>query len=158
MVEPSFVSGDIEESDLVEYWNRIHVPPDVQAWVLPRLRKSRQKAAAVKPATEKEKDLTVSQIQAAYVDGLISRDTARISLLDLTPKYDPGEVETLLQLADHRIKTPSASKLKRLSLTDYEKAYKNGIRTKEEVLDRMAGEYDPRDIALEAELLDAGKA
>ena len=158
MVEPSFVSGDIEESDLVEYWNRIHVPPDVQAWVLPRLRKSRQKAAAIKPATEKEKDLTVSQIQAAYVDGLISRDTARTSLLDLTPKYDPGEVETLLKLADHRIKTPSASKLKRLPLSDYEKAYKNRIITREEVLDRMAGEYDPRDIALESALLDAGKA
>jgi hypothetical protein len=92
MIEPSYVSGDIEESDLIEYWDRINVPKDLQLWVLPRLRKSREKT------------------------------------------------------------------LKRLPLSDYERAYKNKLMRLEDVLDRMRGEYEQGDIELERALLEAGKA
>ncbi len=158
MIEPSYVSGDIPESDLVEYWDRIRVPKDLQTWVLPRLRKSREKTLAAKTATTKERDLTVSQIQDAYIQNLIDRGTAYSWLDALTPKYEPFEIDILLNLADTRRKIPGVAKLKRLPLTDYEKAFKNKIRKKEDVLERMQGEYDPRDIKLEAELLDIGKA
>jgi hypothetical protein len=157
LIEPSFVSGDISEEDLVAYYDRIAVPKEVQAWVLPRLRKARAKAMAVKPAVAKERDLTVSQIQDAYVKGLVDRGTAQNWLADLKPPYEPGEVEILLKLADARKKTPGVAKLKRLPLSDYEKAFKNKIRTAEQVLERMQGEYEPGDIALEAELLKIGK-
>lgn len=158
MVEPSFVSGDIEESDLVEYWDRIRVPKEVQAWVLPRLRKSRIKAlaAAQKTATVNQRELTTSQIQSAYVNGLINGDLARTMLADLD--YPDAQREILMRLADLQKKTPGVVKLQRLPLTDYEKAYKNGLRKLADVLDRMKDTYDPRDIQLEAELLEAGKA
>jgi hypothetical protein len=157
MIEPSYTSGDIDEADLVEYWDRIRVPKDLQTWVLPRLRKSREKALAAKTATVKERDLTVSQIQDAYIQNLIDRGTAYSWLAALTPKYEPWEIDILLNLADTRRKIPGVAKLKRLPLSDYEKAFKNKIRTKQDVLERMQGEYDPRDIALEAALIDIGK-
>jgi hypothetical protein len=43
-------------------------------------------------------------------------------------------------------------------LSDYEKAYTNKLKTIEDVLERMKGEYEPEDIALEAALLKIGKA
>lgn len=57
-----------------------------------------------------------------------------------------------------RRKLPGAQTLKRLTLTDYEKAYKNGLLTIEDVLDRMRGEYTPDDIELERGLLEIGKS
>jgi len=157
MIEPSFTSGDIDEADLVEYWDRILVPKDLQAWVLPRLRKVRDRALAAsqKTATAKERELTTSQVQQAYVANLIDRGRAQGMLQDL--RYEAAETDILLSLADLQRKTPGASKLTRLPLTDYEKAFKNKLITKQEVLERMQGTYDPRDIALEAALIDIGK-
>jgi hypothetical protein len=156
LIEPSYVSGDIEEADLVEYWDKIRVPKDLQVWVLPRLRKSREKSLAKSTGVTAERDLTVSQIQAAYVDGLVDRGMAAADLRDLKPAYSEQEIEILLGLADKRIKTPGVTKLKRLPLSDYEKAYKNKIITAQQVLDRMEGEYDQRDINLEKWLIDKG--
>jgi hypothetical protein len=157
LIEPSYIAGDIDEQDLIDYWDRILVPKDLQQWVLPRLRRSRDRtaAAAQKVATAKERELTTSQVQQAYVAGLIDRGRAQGMLQDL--KYETAEVDILLGLADLQRKTPGAAKLTRLPLSDYEKAFKNKIITKQEVLERMAGTYDPRDIALESKLIDIGK-
>lgn len=158
MIEPSYISGDIEESDLVEYWDRILVPKDLQAWVLPRLRKSRE-ASLAKARGQKmqaQKDLTVSQIQQAYLANLIDAGTARTWLTQVG--YDSQETDLLLTLAEISRKSPAGTALKRLPLTDYEKAYKNKLIKLEAVLDRMRGEYLPADIALERALLESGKA
>lgn len=157
-VEPSFTAGYIEESDLVAYWDKIHVPKDIQAWVLPRLRAARDKtvAAARGVKTQAQKDLTTSQIQQAYMATLIDRATA-VSWLGQIG-YDSVEVEMLLKLAEMSKKSPAGTTLKRLPLTDYEKLYKNKLIDLQAVLDRMKGEYLPFDIEMEKMLLEAGKA
>ncbi len=158
MIEPSYVEGDISEEELREYWNLAGVPVKVQDWVIVRLRKRREKAIAkaAKDALGKERDLTQSQISTAYVDGLIKREKAKDDIIRLG--YDAAETELLLQIADARIKTPSAAKLKRLPLSDYEKAWKNKLISADAVIARMTGEYDPRDIELEKQLMKGGKA
>ncbi len=158
MIEPSYVDGSIEESDLIWYWDQIRVPKDIQDKVLPRMRKAREKALAkaAKDVVGKEKDLTVSQLTTAYVDGLVSREKAKDDIIRLG--YDATETEILLKIADTRRKTPSAAKLKRLPLSDYEKAWKANIISADAVIARMEGEYDPRDIALERQLMKGGKA
>jgi hypothetical protein len=158
MIEPSYVEGFINEEDLRAYYDRINVPPEVQAWVFPRLQARRKKTleAATRATQGKERDLTLTQVQQAYVEGLLERGAALNLVLDLG--YSQEEATILMALADLRIKVPKPKALKRLTLTDYEKAYKNGLITKEVVLARMAGEYDPGDIALEGLLLDIGKA
>lgn len=158
MVEPSYVEGDIPESDLTAYWTKIMVPADVQAWVLPRLKKKRE-AYALKQKTGaavKERDLTVSQVQQAYQNSLQDRAHAQNMILALG--YSMDETKILLDLAELRRKLPAAQTLKRLPLTDYEKAQKNGILKIADVLDRMKGEYAPDDIELERKLLEIGKA
>lgn len=109
-------------------------------------------------APEKERDLTVAQIQSAYVEGLIKRADAMNMLAALKPVYSKDEIEILLKLADARIKTPNPAKLKHLTLAEYHKAYKAKLISKEEMLARLQGEYTPEDINLYSELLDAGKA
>jgi hypothetical protein len=158
LVEPSYTSGDIPESDLVEYWDKIHVPKEIQAWVLPRLRKSREAnlAKSIGTAKQTQKDLTVSQVQDAYVHDQIDRGTAKNMVMQTG--YEAWEADILLNLADTRRRLPNAKKLKRLPLSDYEKAYTNKLKTIEDVLERMKGEYEPEDIALEAALLKIGKA
>jgi hypothetical protein len=158
MVEPSYIEGDIPEADLTAYWTRIMVPADVQAWVLPRMRKRRE-AYLLKQkqgAPAKERDLTVSQIQQAYQNLLLDR--AKAQNMILTMAYSLDEAKILLDLAELRRKLPGAATLKRLTLMDYEKAQKNGIITAADVLDRMKGEYAPEDIELERKLLEIGKA
>jgi hypothetical protein len=158
MIEPSYVEGDITEADLGEYWDRIAVPKDIQAWVLPRMKKRRE-AYLMKQSTGaavKERDLTVSQIQQAYQNLLLDRAKAQNMILSLG--YSLEEAKILLDLAELRRKLPGAATLKRLTLTDYEKAQKNGIITAAAVLDRMKGEYAPEDIELERKLLEIGKA
>jgi hypothetical protein len=158
MVEPSYIEGDIDESDLVTYYDRIMVPKDVQLWILPRLKKKRE-AYALKQKTGaavKERDLTVSQVQAAYQNALMDRARAQNMILGLG--YQMDETKILLDLAELRRKLPSATSLKRLPLSDYEKAFKNKLITQDEVLERMIGEYSPGDIALEKRLLESGKA
>jgi hypothetical protein len=158
LMEPSYVEGDIPEADLLAYWDRIAVPKDVQGWVLPRLKKRRE-AYRLKQASstaQKEKDLTVSQITQAYQADLIKRVDAQNTILALG--YSLDEVKILLDLADTRKKTSASAALKRLPLSDYEKAYKSKLISAAAVLQRMEGEYDPRDIALEKQLLEVGKA
>lgn len=158
MIEPSYVEGDISEDDLGAYWDRIAVPKDVQAWVIPRMRKKRE-AYLLKQKTGaavKERDLTVSQIQQAFQNLLTDRAHAQNMILSMG--YSLDEVKILLDLAELRRKLPGAATLKRLPLSDYEKAHKNGLISQEKVLDRMQGEYAPEDIALEKALLEKGKA
>lgn len=157
-IEPAYVEGIVSEADLVDYWNKISIPGDVQAAMLPRFRKKRQ-AYSLKMetgATPKERDLTVSQIQQAYQNDLMDRTHAQNNIISVG--YSLEETKILLDLADMRRKLPGATKLKQLTLTDYEKAFKNGLLTIEDVLDRMRGEYRPEDIELERGLLEIGKA
>lgn len=158
MIEPSYVDGLISEADLLAYWTLAGVPDKVQSWVLPRMR-LRRVASQDKARGEtitKEKDLTVSQLQLAYQDSLIDRAKAKADIISLG--YDAGETDILLNIAELRRKTPSAARLKRLTLTDYEKAFKNKIISLDQVLERMQGEYAPADIAIERKLLEMGKA
>jgi hypothetical protein len=158
MIEPSYVEGDIPETDLVTYWNLAGVPEKVQNWVLPRLKKRRE-AYVLKQKTGaavKERDLTASQIQSAYQNNLLDRARAQNDILTLG--YSLDEARILLDLAELRRKLPSAQTLKRLPLTDYEKAYKNGLIDQAAVLDRMRGEYTAADIELERKLLEIGEA
>lgn len=157
-IEPAYIEGIVSEADLVDYWNKISIPQDVQAAMLPRFKKKRAAyTLKMSPAgTVKEKDLTVSQIQQAYQNKLIDRAQAQNSIIAVG--YDLNEAKILLDLAEMRRKLPGAQTLKRLTLTDYEKAFKNGLLTIEDVLNRMRGEYTPEDIELERQLLEIGKA
>lgn len=157
-IEPAYVEGAIDEASLREYWRKLHIPQDVMDLMMPRFRKKREvyllKAAG--STTTKERDLTVSQLQQAYQNNMMDRAHAQNSILTLG--YSLDEVKILLDLAEMRRKLPSAQTLKRLPLTDYEKAHKNGLITQADVLDRMKGEYSPGDIDLEKKLLEIGKA
>lgn len=157
-IEPAYIEGIVSEADLVDYWNKINVPQDVQAAMLPRFRKKREAFTLkmTQGAPAKEKDLTVSQIQQAYQNGLIERAQAQNNIISVG--YSLDEAKILLDLAEMRRKLPGATNLKKLTLTDYEKAFKNGLLTLEDVLDRMRGEYTPQDIELERGLLEIGKA
>jgi len=158
MIEPSYVEGDISEQDLKEYWHLAGIPEKVQIWVLPRLLKRREAALQKQKGTaaQKEKDLTVSQVTQAYQAALIKRTEANNMITALG--YSQAESDILLNLAETRIKAGGSAALKRLPLTDYEKAYKNKLISLDAVLLRMGGEYDIRDIALEKALLEIGKA
>jgi hypothetical protein len=158
MIEPSYVDGQISEQDLLEYWKLSGVPDKVRDWVLPRLRARRQAALAKEKGATivKERDLTLSQIQTAYVDGIIDRTRAQNMIAKMG--YSTDETTILLDLAEARIKAPATGKLKRLPLGDYEKAQKAKLITLQDVLQRMEGEYTKEDIALEKKLLEAGKA
>jgi hypothetical protein len=157
-IEPAYIEGAIDEASLRDYWKKLHIPQDVQDLMMPRFRKKREvyllKAAS--STTTKERDLTVSQLQSAYQNQLMDRAHAQNAILTLG--YSLDEARILLDLAEMRRKLPSAQTLKRLTLTDYEKAQKNGLITLEAVLDRMKGEYAPEDIELERQLLKIGKA
>lgn len=157
-IEPAYVEGIVSEAELVEYWGKINVPADVQAAMLPRFRKKRQAflTKSENGAPAKERDLTLTQVQQAYEAELLDRARAQNMILDLG--YSKDETDILLTLADMRKKLPGATKLKRLPLTDYEKAHKNGLISLDEVLARMKGEYTAEDIDLERKLLEIGKA
>jgi hypothetical protein len=157
-IEPAYIEGAIDEASLLDYWKKLHIPQDVQFLMIPRFRKKREayllKQTTTAPA--KERDLTVSQIQQGYQNQLMDRAHSQNAMLTLG--YSMDEVKILLDLAEMRRKLPSAQTLKRLPLTDYEKANKNGLINQEAVLDRMRGEYTPQDIELERQLLQIGKA
>jgi hypothetical protein len=157
-IEPAYIEGSIDEASLLDYWAKLHIPKDVQDLMLPRFRKKRE-AYTLKLTTSapaKERDLTVSQLQQAYQNQLMERGIAQNAMLTLG--YTMDEVKILLDLAEMRRKLPSAQTLKRLPLSDYEKAEKSGLITIQEVLDRMKGEYTAEDIDLELQLLKIGKA
>lgn len=157
-IEPAYIEGIVSEADLTDYWSKINVPEDVQAAMLPRFRKKKEaydKKQKDSP-TAKERDLTVSQVQTAYLNNLIDRTKAQNMILSMG--YSQDETKVLLDMADMRRKLPGATNLKRLPLSDYEKAYKNGIIEIDQVLDRMRGEYTDYDIGLERSLLKSGKA
>lgn len=158
MIEPSFVDGDITEAELREYWTLSGVPAKVQDWVIVRLRKRRDKTADVarRGTQTKERDLTVSQITQAYQSALIKRVDAYNAITALG--YSGTETDILLNLAEVRKTTTETTTLKRLSLSDYEKAYKAKLISLDAVLLRMQGEYAAVDIELEKQLLIAGKA
>jgi hypothetical protein len=157
-IEPAYVEGDIDEASLLDYWKKLHIPADVQGLMLPRFQK-RRAAFALKQnpgATSIERDLTVSQIQQGYQNLLMDRGTAQNQIITLGYSWD--EAQVLLDIAEQRRKLPAAQVLKRLTLSDYEKAAKAGLITNRDVLDRMKGEYTEYDISLEKKLLEAGKA
>jgi hypothetical protein len=154
MVEPSYVQGLIEESDLTEYWTKILVPPDVQSWAILRLRNSRAKYAAkeLKLENAASKDLTKADWTKAYQDDIISLDEYKTKLTALG--YDAAEVDVLVKLADLKKVGPTSTACKHLPLSDYELAHRNGILTLDQVLQRMQGEYCQADIDLEKQLLE----
>lgn len=157
-IEPAYIEGIVSESDLTDYWNKINVPADVQSAMLPRFRKKREayERKQTDSPTAKERDLTVSQIQNAYLNNLIDRAKAQNMITGMG--FSLEETTILLELTDLRRKVPGATSLKQLPLSDYEKAYKNKLITLEEVIDRMKGEYSPHDVQLERKLLESGKA
>jgi hypothetical protein len=157
-IEPAYIEGSIDEASLLDYWKKLHIPQDVQNLMIPRFRKKREAyTLKMSPAgTVKERDLTVSQIQQAYQNNLLDRAHAQNNILSVG--YSMDETKILLDLAEMRRKLPGASTLKKLTLTDYEKAFKNGLLTIEDVLNRMRGEYTAEDIELERALLEIGKA
>jgi hypothetical protein len=157
-IEPAYIEGAIDEDSLLDYWKKLHIPEDVQDLMIPRFRKKREVylLKQVSSTTTKERDLTVSQLQSAYQNQLMDRAHTQNAILALG--YSLYETKILLDLAEMRRKLPSAQTLKKLTLTDYEKAHKNGLITLEAVLDRMKGEYTPADIELERQLLKIGKA
>jgi hypothetical protein len=115
-------------------------------------------AAALKAANgtpAKQRDLTVSQIQAAYQNVLIERAAAQNMILSMG--YSLDEVNVLLDLAILRRKLPAAATLKKLTLAEYVKAFKAKILTKADMIARLEGEYSPEDIDLYSKLLDTGK-
>lgn len=158
MIEPSFVEGDLSEADLKEYWTLAGVPTKVQDWVIVRLRKRRETYAAKQAGTTaaKERDLTVSQITQSFQAGVIKRVDANNMITALG--FSQAESDILLNLAETRIKAKGGAALKRLPLSDYEKAQKNKQITIQDVLERMRGEYAAGDIELERKLLEIGKA
>ncbi len=158
MIEPSYVEGDISEAELREYWGLAGVPVKVQDWVIVRLRKRREAALAKQKGqqAQKERDLTVSQVTQAFQAGLIKRTDANNMITALG--YSQAESDILLNLAETRIKAQGGTQLKRLTLTDYEKAYEAKLISLDAVLQRMRGEYTPADIDLEKKLLEAGTA
>jgi hypothetical protein len=157
-IEPAYVEGAIDEASLLDYWRKLHIPQDVQNLMIPRFRKKRESylLKAAGSTTTKERDLTVSQLQSAYQNQLTDRAKTQNAILTLG--YSLDEAKILLDLAEMRRKLPSAQTLKRLPLSDYEKAHKNGILTLADVLDRMRGEYTQADIDIERKLLEVGKA
>lgn len=157
-IERGYTDGLVSEEELKSYYAKLHIPEDVQKIMLPHMKKLREdaKRKTALTAAGPQRDLTVSQVQQAYEAGLLERAKAQNMILSLG--YSLDETKILLDLADTRKKLPGASKLKRLPLTDYEKAYKNKLIDQGAVLARMQGEYTTEDIALEKKLLEAGKA
>ncbi len=153
MVEPSYVQGLIDADDLKEYWTRILVPTPVQEWALLRLTKSRERYATKELKLEgvKQRDLTRADFQKAYVEGIIDLPTFESKLHSLG--YDDDEVVVIVKLTEASKKGPTSTKCKRLSLSDYELAHKNGILTTDQVIDRLQGEYCDADIEIERQLL-----
>lgn len=153
MVEPSYVQGLIDADDLKEYWSRILVPGPVQEWALLRLTKAREKFAAKEASTglNKQRDLTRSDFTKAYLESIIDLAAFEAKLKQLG--YDPDEISVIVKLTDNTKKTPASTKCKRLSLSDYELAHKNGILTTDQVIARLQGEYCDADIDIEKQLL-----
>lgn len=157
-IEPAYVEGAIDEASLMDYWKKLHIPQDVQDLMIPRFRKRRE-AYALKEKTSAagvQRDLTVSQLQQAYQNQLMERGATQNAIL--TMGYTMDEAKILLDLAEMRRKLPAAQTLKRLPLSDYEKAHYNGLISAQAVLDRMKDEYTTEDIILEKLLLSKGKA
>ncbi len=154
MVEPGYVQGIIEEADLREYWNKILVPAEVQDWTLLRLTKSRERYAEKEAKAElgKQRDLTRADFVKAYNAGIIDLAALKTKLSALG--YDAEEIDVIVKLADASKKTAAPEGCKRLPLSDYELAHRNGLATMDKVLQRMAGEYCQADIDLEKQLLE----
>ncbi len=96
--------------------------------------------------------MTRADIITAYKLELIKKTEAESRLGKL--EYDDAEIDFILNIADAQKKPPAAEVCKKLPLSDYEKAFENGIITKQAVLDRIKGEYCDADIAIEDEFLD----
>jgi len=158
MIEPSFVDGLMSEKDLVEYWTKSGIPDEVQKWILPRMKVRLEKALNKDrdAAISGELKETVRYLLNAYLSGLISKEFCVRNIISLG--YTKEEADKLILSAEIRKKTPSTEKMKRLPLSDYEKCYVYGLISLPTFTERMEGEYDPRDIALELDMLKAGIA
>ncbi len=154
MVEPGYVQGLIDEEDVRSYWTKILVPVDVQDWAMPRLTKSREKflEKEQKALEGKQRDLTKADWTTAYKDGTITLDDYKVKLAALG--YDDSEIDIYVKLADVKKLGAPAAATKRLPLSDYELAHRNGLLTTDQVLARMEGEYTQADIDLEKQLLE----
>lgn len=153
MVEPGYVQGLIDADDMKEYWTHILVPEKVQEWAMVRLTKSREKYLAKEQRQQDAltKDLTKADWTTAFVLGNIDESAYKTKLSSLG--YDDAEVQVLVANAKSRIKNDTVKDCKKLPLSDYELAHRNGLLTIDQVLDRMKGEYCQTDIDLESQLL-----
>lgn len=153
MVEPGYVQGLIDADDMKEYWTHILVPKQVQDWAMVRLTKSREKylAKEQKQLGALTKDITKADWTTAFVIGNTDESTFRAKLTNLG--FDNEEVDVLVANAKSRIKNDTVKACKKLPLSDYELAHRNGLLTIDQVLTRMQGEYCQADIDLESQLL-----
>lgn len=153
MVEPGYVQGLIDADDMKEYWTHILVPQQVQDWAMVRLTKQREKFAAKeeKQQAALNKDLTQANYLKAYKMALITAAELETKLKDMG--YDDNEASLLIAIADKEKQPGTATACKKLPLSDYELAHRNGLLTVDQVLARMQGEYCQADIDLEGQLL-----
>lgn len=129
-------------------------------------------------APANEKDLAAGTVTTAYVESVRSREETEAYLRRLG--YDDQEVQTLISIAEIKKETWEAKRardealaeakrakeelaqaragLKRLPLTDYEKAWQAALISEQDVLDRMKGEYTEYDIGLEKLMMANGIA
>ena len=156
-----YADNDITKPQLDEYLIKLGFDDQERSWLI-TLADIKKTAADAKTKGNngkngiiKERDLTLAQLTAAYVQNVIDEAsyTTDIGILG----YDASEVAILLKLAQIKKKLPSVEGLKRLPLGDYEKAWKLSLLTSDQVIERMQGEYRDEDIQLERLLLAAGR-
>lgn len=139
--QSAFVKGLINEEDLRSVLIRIHVPSFLLESIVEtqKLKKG-----------HKEKDLTTTQLLAAYLKGTISREECKTELIGLG--YTETSAETLI-LTKESTEQPS---VRLPTLAQFSRAFREGIITEEDFranLDKRG--YDSKHVDM---LLDIEKA
>jgi len=106
--------------------------------------------------TEKERDLTKSEILRAYREGILSEDEVRDKLREMG--YDPEEIDILINLYKPQKEIEVRGERRKLSLSTIRKAYYNGLIDKDTALVRLRDlGYSDEDARLLIALWDADK-
>lgn len=148
-----YVDGDITKPQLTEYLTQLGYDDQEQTWLV-SLANIKAGIAAAKSsgvsgsaAIIREKDLTRSDWMTEFVHNRITQAEFEAGLTSL--KYDKNEVAKIVDLANIKKKIPTIEGLKHLPLTDYEKMFKAGQISIDDVLNSMKGIYMQTDIDLE---------
>ncbi len=156
----AYVDGLMTRDRMVELLGNIGYDDEESGYLagIADIKKGIADAKVAKSATgasvTKERDLTLSQLTNAYTHNVIDEAAYTTDVASLG--YDQNETSILVKLAKIKAKLPSETGLKRLPLSDYEKAWKNGLISQDDVLARMKGEYTDYDIGLEKLMLSNG--